>query len=167
MSSTRATAALLAAAAAITACGADAPAEPAVPPLLHESTAHAGDERTGAQVLVLALPGPVLDLPRPADVHLQLAAAATVHAHYAASGTVMLKLDAAIGTSTVPVALSPAQRATAAIGYDVRLRLPAGSHRLMAGIVVRAFDAAGRATGALSTADAALQWRVQVEEVAP
>jgi hypothetical protein len=161
------TAVLLAALAALAACGADAPAEPAALPLLHESVAHAGDERTGAQVLVLALPGPELQLARPADVHVQLAAAATVHAHYAAAGTVMLKLDAAIGTSTVPVELSPAQRAEAAIAYDVRLRLPAGSHRLMAGIVVRAFDASGRATGALSTADAALQWRVQVDEVAP
>lgn len=154
-------------AAALAACGADAPAEPAVPPLLHESTAHAGDDRTGAQVLVLALPGPVLQLERPADVHVQLAAAATVYAHYAASGTVALKLDTAIGTSTVPVPLSPAQRATASIGYDVRLRLPAGTHPLMASMVVRAFDAQGRSTGALSTADAAVQWQVQLDEVAP
>ena len=162
------TAALLAAAAAaLSACGADTPADPTMPPLLHQSTAHAGDERTGAQVLVLALPGPVLQLDRPADVHVRLAAETTVHAHYAATGTVALKLDTAIGSSAVPVALSPAQRAAVGIGYDVRVRLPAGTHRLMASIVLRAFDTNGRATGALGTADAALQWRVQVDEVAP
>jgi hypothetical protein len=84
----------LAAALLLTACGnSDTPATletapnvapEAAPIITEQSTAQAGDDRIGATVLVLPLPGPVLQLDRPALVRVQLTGQLLQAAHYGA-----------------------------------------------------------------------------------
>lgn len=138
---------------------------PAAPTLLAEtSSAQAGDARIGATVLVLALPGPVLDLAQPARVRLRLAGSLQQAAHYGAQAvaSVALSQPAATGASSLPATLQPLAPTSVPISYDVWLQLPAGTHALVAQITVRAFDANGLATSALAKASAQADWLVEL-----
>lgn len=139
-----------------------APAAPVV--VVDRSTAVAGDARIGAPVLALLLPGPVLQLERPALVVVHLQGSAAVGAHYGAVGSATLELAGPLPAqpTTVPLVLSPQAQAVVALDYTVHLQLPAGAYALQAQIMLRAADANGRPTGALAEAQAVVDWRVEV-----
>jgi hypothetical protein len=153
----------------ITGCGGGDSAEPAAPPpgslIADQSTAQAGDSRIGAAVLVLPLPGPVLQLDQPARVRVRLGGIVEVGAHHGAQATVTLALaePTPTGPSTLPLTLHPLAPAPVVLGYDVWLQLPAGTHPLAARITLRAFDANGTPSAALARAEAAVDWHVVVQ----
>ena len=148
----------------LSACGGEG-APPPVQTITGSSTATAGDARTGAAVLVLALPGPVLELAAPATVHVTISGSAELHAHYAADGTLDVRLAAPVptGASATATRLHHFAPAQVAVAYSVTVALPAGTHELMASVTARATDLQGRATGALSTAQATVDWLVEVQ----
>lgn len=142
----------------------DAPAQPQ--PITAASDAQGGDERTGATVLVLPLPGPVLQLDAPALVRVRLTGALRQTAHYGALGTAAIALAQPLPTESSEQAftlqaLAPAELVLA---YEVRLQLPAGEHALAAQVSVRAWDAGGTSTGALARAAATVQWTVELAQ---
>jgi hypothetical protein len=157
----------------ITGCGGSGTPEPldtapvvqpeAAPVVTEQSSAHAGDERIGAAVLVLPLPGPVLQLERPALVRVRLSGSLLQAAHYGASAVVSLALSQPTGTSpsSLPATLSPQAPAAVPLAYEVWLQLPAGAAPLVARITVRAFDANALSTSALARALAELHWSVE------
>ena len=143
-------------------CGGPIEAEPEPLP---RSTGTAGDAHTGSAALVLALPGPPLQLAAPARVRVRLVGTLHQTAHYAAQASVAIALSApvATGAAAVPVALGVQTPVPVPLAYDVTLQLPAGLHDLVARVVVRATDGDGLSTSALAVADVALDWRVEVQ----
>jgi hypothetical protein len=128
-----------------------------------QSTAHSGDERTGAAVLVLPLPGPTVQLDTAATVRVHITGTATIAAHYAAAAQAGVALQHPVpsGATTVAAPLLPRQTTSVAIDYTVLIALPAGDTPLQALLTLRAVDASnGLPTGALATADAAAEWEV-------
>jgi hypothetical protein len=170
---TRAPALILAA--LLAACGDSSTPEPretaprvqpeAAPIITEQSTAQAGDQRIGAPVLVLALPGPVLQLDRPALVRVQLTGELLQAAHYGAQAVVSIALSEPTdtGPSAAPATLAPLAPVAVPIGYQVWLQLPAGAAPLVARITVRALDANGTPTSALARAVADVHWAVEVQ----
>ena len=171
---TRAPALILAA--LLAACGDSSTPEPretapsvqpeAAPIITEQSTAQAGDQRIGATVLVLPLPGPVLQLDRPALVRVQLSGRLIQSVHFGTQAVVSIALSepTATGPSAVPatlMALSPPD--IVPLSYQVWLQLPAGAQPLMARITVRALDANGTPTAALAQATADVHWAVEVQ----
>ena len=140
-------------------------ADPAPPVLIEQSTAQAGDERIGATVLVLALPGPVLQLEQPALVRVQLTGQLLQAAHYGAQAVVSIALSEPTDTasSSLPATLAPLAPAAVPLSYEVWLQLPVGAQPLVARITVRAIDANGTPTSALARAVADLHWAVEVQ----
>ena len=146
----------------LTACGGSSGVpEPTI--INATSDAQAGDERTGAALLVLPLPGPVLELDKPALVTVRLEVTLAQTAHYAASGSASVDMAKPwpSSPSTVPLQL-PSPDATP-LRYSVQMELPAGSHPLAAQVTVRATDVQGLPTGALARATATAVWTVEVE----
>lgn len=153
-------------AATLAACGGGAEEDQGAPQIVEVSTevstAVAGDATVGSMLLVLPLPGPVLQLEQPARVRVRMAGRVDIGAHYAAHATVATALAAplATGADTMPVALAPGAPAHAPLSYEVWLQLPAGEHALQARMVLRALDGNGLPTGALARAVANVEWRV-------
>lgn len=138
----------------------------AAPLITEQSTARAGDQRIGAAVLVLSLPGPVLQLDRPALVRVQLSGRVLQSAHYGAAAVVSIALaePTATAPSSLPATLLPLSPPEAVpLAYQVWLQLPAGAAPLVARITVRALDANGTPTSALAQSTAELHWAVEVQ----
>ena len=172
--STRHTMLALAAALLLAACGGSGTSDPretapnvapeAAPIITEQSTAQAGDDRIGATVLVLPLPGPVLQLERPALVRVQLTGQLLQAAHYGAQAVVTLALEqpAATSPSSLPATLTLAPAAVP-LSYEVWLQLPVGAQPLMASITVRALDPNGTLTSALARAVGTVDWAVEAQ----
>lgn len=137
----------------------------AVPLITEHSTAQGGDERIGAAVLVLALPGPVLQLEQPALVRVQITGQLLQAAHYGAAAVVAVALAEPTATSpgSLPATLWPLAPVAVPLGYQVWLQLPAGAQPLVARITVRALDANGTPTSALARAVAEIHWTIEVQ----
>jgi len=162
-------------AALLAACGDSSAPEPretapsvqpeAAPIITDTSTAQGGDERIGAAVLVLALPGPVLQLEQPARVRVQLTGQLLQAAHYGAQATASIALSepAATAPSALPATLAPLAPVAVPLSYQVWLQLPAGAAPLVARVTVRGLDANGTPTAALARAVAELHWAVEAQ----
>jgi hypothetical protein len=137
----------------------------AAPLITEQSTAQAGDARIGAAVLVLPLPGPVLQLEQPALVRVQLSGQLLQAAHYGAQAVVSIALSEPTDTasSSLPATLAPLAPVAVPLGYQVWLQLPAGAQPLVARITVRALDANGTSTRALARAVADVHWAVEAQ----
>jgi hypothetical protein len=135
------------------------------PIITEQSTAQGGDQRIGATVLVLPLPGPVLQLDRPALVRVQLSGQLLQAAHYGAMAVVSIALSEPTSTApnSLPATLAPLAPVAVPLGYQVWLLLPAGAQPLMARVTVRALDANGTPTSALARAVADVHWAVEVQ----
>lgn len=128
------------------------------------STSQAGDDRTGAAVLVLALPGPTVTLTQPAAVRVQLLGSVQQRGHYSAQATLDVRVHLPYTTgSTQTAAPLPWGTATLPIDYAVVIDLPAGRTTLQALATVRATDGNGLSTAALATANATADWLVILE----
>jgi hypothetical protein len=173
--STRHTMLALAAALLLAACGGSGTSDPretapnvapeSAPIITEQSTAQAGDDRIGATVLVLPLPGPVLQLERPALVRVQITGQLLQAAHYGAQAVISIALSEPTATapSSLPATLAPLAPVAVPLGYQVWLQLPAGAQPLMARVTVRAVDANGTPTSALARAVADVHWAVEVQ----
>jgi hypothetical protein len=152
-------------AALLSACGGDALAPEPATLATDTSSAQAGDARTGAAVLVLALPGPVLQLEQPALVRVHITGQLQQAAHYGAQAVMSIALSepTATGPSAVHITLAPLAPVAVPIGHQVWLQLPAGAAPLVARITVRALDANGTPTSALARAVADVHWAVEVQ----
>lgn len=152
---------VLALVAMLTGCGGGTEDNPPDPTVLatDTSTAQAGDERTGAAVLVLPLLGPVLTLEQPTWIEVRLAGSVNATAHYPTHATLTVALTAPISTgpSAAPVDAAGQQ---AALNYVVRLLLPAGQTTLQAAAVLRSTDGSGVPAAALARALATVEWVV-------
>lgn len=159
----------------LAACGGGAPdvpetasvVQPAAPSIITEqSSAQAGDERIGATVLVLPLPGPVLQLERPALVRVQISGQLLQSAHYGATAAVSLSLQEPIATtgSSLPATIAPQSAVAVPLVNQLWLQLPAGSHPLVARITVRALDANATPTSALARAEADVTWTLEIQQ---
>jgi hypothetical protein len=147
----------------LTGCGGGDATEPAPTELATaQSDAQGGDSRTGAAVLVLPLPGPVLNLDAPALVRVRITGQLLQHAHYAAALQASLALQQP--QATEPSAVAARVDGTPAgidLDYTVHLQLPAGHTPLLALLTVRAFDpATALPSGALARAEATAHWVV-------
>lgn len=142
-------------------CGDSSQPEPE-PLATDQSTAQGGDDRTGASVLVLPLPGPTVQLDAPATVRVHLRGTLAQTAHYAAIGQVDIALQQPQATAPGTVAAALRHGSTSvALEYSALLALPAGRTALQATLTVRATDpATGLPSGALSRAEAVIDWTV-------
>ena len=128
------------------------------------STAQAGSADTGATVLVLALPGPVLHLDSATTVRVRLDGSVQLQAHYAAHATAALALAKPHPTGATEAATTlGADPGTVPLAYSVVLHLPAGRTELAAQITARASDTDGTPTSALGRATASIDWIVEVQ----
>lgn len=127
------------------------------------ATAQAGDARTGAPLLVLVLPGPLVHMPQPGAVRVRLRGTLELGAHYAAAATLDVALSA---PATLPtrqaMALRPGAPNELTFDYSVELLLPAGDSVLLATLVAAA-TLDGLPSGALSRAVASAEWLVSDE----
>lgn len=153
----------------ITGCGGGADSSAPQPTVLATDTtiAQAGDATAGSAALLLALPGPVLQLPGPALVRVRLSGQLLQQAHYPADvqASVALQLPQPTGPSSAAASIAPlvGPPAPIALDYAVHLSLPAGTTPLQALLVVRATDpATGLPTAALARATAHVQWSVEL-----
>jgi hypothetical protein len=144
---------------ALSACGGGDSAPPDDTPLATgTSSGMAGNDTTGFAVLVLTLPGPVIELAAPATVEITITGSATQRLHYPAHVMAGVQLSQPLPSDFSQAGIDPPFRLSL---HQFRLPLPAGRTELQAQVITRATSLTnGLSTGALAQLLADIEWLV-------